>query len=456
MRHARVRRARAGRRRRPRRPDGGRRAGPPRASTSLLVERRPRALGLPRATVVSTRSMELFRSWGLEDEVRAGGVDVEWLMLDLRARSPTSAGRHGDPDRACRRREQSAVLSPTAPGLRPAGPPRAGAARHLARRRAARVELGAEVDRRRAPAPTACGRRCATSRRATVREVRARYLIAADGAHSRGPDGARASRCTGPTGSREAVSARCSARRSGTLLGEHRYGIYDDRPSRGRAACSCPPGRATAGCTASSGSPASERPASSTERAVRRADPAGGGRARPAAADRAHRAVHLRRPARRAVPAGQRVPRRRRGPPGDAARRHRDEHRDPRRLRPGLEARLGAARLGAADAARLLRVRAAAGRRAQRRAVGRSRSARGATSSGELHADLGGRIPHVWVPHGRRAGLDARPARPRATRCSPRRPTRRCTSRRRPAPRSPCAGSTRSSPGRSASPAAAR
>ena len=40
-----------------------------------------RALGLPRATSVSTRSMELLRSWGLEDEVRAGGVDVEWLML---------------------------------------------------------------------------------------------------------------------------------------------------------------------------------------------------------------------------------------------------------------------------------------------------------------------------------------------------------------------------------------
>src|SRR5688500_15544767 len=47
---------------------------------SLLVERRPTLSGLPRATVVSTRSMEMFRSWGLQEEILAGGIDVEWLM----------------------------------------------------------------------------------------------------------------------------------------------------------------------------------------------------------------------------------------------------------------------------------------------------------------------------------------------------------------------------------------
>jgi len=46
----------------------------------LLVERRREVLGLPRATVVSTRSMELLRSWGLQDEVAAGGVEVEWRL----------------------------------------------------------------------------------------------------------------------------------------------------------------------------------------------------------------------------------------------------------------------------------------------------------------------------------------------------------------------------------------
>lgn len=45
---------------------------------TLLVERRPDLSGLPRATAVSVRTMELLRSWGLEEEVRAGGIEVEW------------------------------------------------------------------------------------------------------------------------------------------------------------------------------------------------------------------------------------------------------------------------------------------------------------------------------------------------------------------------------------------
>ena len=45
---------------------------------TMLVERRAELSSLPRATVVSLRSMELIRSWGVEDAIRAGGVDVEW------------------------------------------------------------------------------------------------------------------------------------------------------------------------------------------------------------------------------------------------------------------------------------------------------------------------------------------------------------------------------------------
>jgi putative polyketide hydroxylase len=43
---------------------------------SLLVERNPGLSPLLRATAVSTRTMELLRSWGLEDEVRAGQLDI--------------------------------------------------------------------------------------------------------------------------------------------------------------------------------------------------------------------------------------------------------------------------------------------------------------------------------------------------------------------------------------------
>jgi putative polyketide hydroxylase len=42
------------------------------AIPTLLVEKRTELSTLSRATVISTRSMELFRSWGLEDAVRAG------------------------------------------------------------------------------------------------------------------------------------------------------------------------------------------------------------------------------------------------------------------------------------------------------------------------------------------------------------------------------------------------
>src|SRR4029450_13551864 len=45
-------------------------------SASLLVERNPGLSPLPRATSVSTRTMELLRSWGLEAEVRAGQLDI--------------------------------------------------------------------------------------------------------------------------------------------------------------------------------------------------------------------------------------------------------------------------------------------------------------------------------------------------------------------------------------------
>ena len=45
---------------------------------SLLVERRADLSSIPRATAVSTRTMEIFRSWELEKEIRSGGVEVEW------------------------------------------------------------------------------------------------------------------------------------------------------------------------------------------------------------------------------------------------------------------------------------------------------------------------------------------------------------------------------------------
>jgi 2-polyprenyl-6-methoxyphenol hydroxylase-like FAD-dependent oxidoreductase len=46
----------------------------------LLVERRRGLSPHPRATGVSTRSMEIFHSWGLDAEIRAGALDAEPCM----------------------------------------------------------------------------------------------------------------------------------------------------------------------------------------------------------------------------------------------------------------------------------------------------------------------------------------------------------------------------------------
>ena len=46
-----------------------------------VIERREELSSLPRATAVSIRSMEIFRGWGLEDEIRAIAPEVEWQGL---------------------------------------------------------------------------------------------------------------------------------------------------------------------------------------------------------------------------------------------------------------------------------------------------------------------------------------------------------------------------------------
>src|SRR5260370_27486287 len=56
----------------------------------LLLEKRTEIAELSRALVVSTRSMELFRSRGLEDLIRRGAADVEprgWRTPALASRA---------------------------------------------------------------------------------------------------------------------------------------------------------------------------------------------------------------------------------------------------------------------------------------------------------------------------------------------------------------------------------
>ena len=188
---------------------------------TLLVERRRDRSSLPRATVISTRSMEIFRSWGLEDRIQAGGVDVEWLlwMCDTLAGADAgSAHPVGYPTR-----DQSAVLSPTGPACVPQDHLEPVLLDHLRSLPAADVELGAELIQIN-DTPFGVRAQLRTAATDTTRAVDAGYVIAADGAHStirraagiamRGPD---------------RLSATATALFHAPLwsiLGPHRYGIY--------------------------------------------------------------------------------------------------------------------------------------------------------------------------------------------------------------------------------------
>ena len=110
---------------------------------TLVLERRNLLSDLPRATGISTASMELLRSWGLERQVRAGEMDVEWrawASTSLAAAASGQAVEVGFPSRA-----QSAVLSPVAPSCAPQDHLEAVLEEHLRSLPAARLQRGVEV-----------------------------------------------------------------------------------------------------------------------------------------------------------------------------------------------------------------------------------------------------------------------------------------------------------------------
>jgi 2-polyprenyl-6-methoxyphenol hydroxylase-like FAD-dependent oxidoreductase len=186
----------------------------------LVVERRRELSALPRATAISTRSMELLRAWGLEDRVRAGEVEVAWLMRVCGTLARASAGASiplGFPSR-----EQAALVSPTAPAAVPQDHLEPVLLDHLRGFGTARVELGTEVTGVEA---TPAGVR-ATLRGSDggSRVVHARYAVAADGAHSV-VRAALGIPMRGPDNLQEAVTALFRAP-LWDVVGEHRYGLY--------------------------------------------------------------------------------------------------------------------------------------------------------------------------------------------------------------------------------------
>jgi putative polyketide hydroxylase len=188
---------------------------------TMLVERRAELSSLPRATVVSLRSMELIRAWGAEEAVLAGAVDVEWRGWQSETLATVAGGSMwpvGIPTR-----EQAAMLSPTAPACVPQDHLEPVLLEHLRSLGATRVHLHTEVtgveDLPEGVEVTL--RDVATGE---VRSVRARYLVGADGAHSR-IRAAVGVPMRGPDGLAHVVTAIFRAP-LWPVVGEYRYGIY--------------------------------------------------------------------------------------------------------------------------------------------------------------------------------------------------------------------------------------
>jgi len=146
----------------------------------LVVEKRSSISSLSRALVISTRSMELLRGWGLEEQVRAGAADVEsrcWVTPTL----ASGEGREmplGYPSDA-----EAAAVSPTRPAWAPQDHLEPLLLARLQAAPSARVRMGTElVDLVDQGDCVQVRLRDAASGR--FGRVTALFVLAGDGAHS--------------------------------------------------------------------------------------------------------------------------------------------------------------------------------------------------------------------------------------------------------------------------------
>ena len=188
-------------------------------SSPLVVERHPGTSIFPRATLVSTRTMECLRTWGLDEDVRAGGMDVQPLM----SVSATLADpRHTLVSMGVPSADDLRSISPTTPCLCPQDHLEPVLAEHL-------LGLGGELVFETEVVSLdqdATGVTVALRDRSTgaVRVVRAAYVVGADGARSTIRAGLGV-RMEGPDNLANLVSALFRADLRDTV-GERPCGLY--------------------------------------------------------------------------------------------------------------------------------------------------------------------------------------------------------------------------------------
>jgi len=184
-----------------------------------VLEKRPQGSTLSRATVISTRSMEVFRSWGLEPEVRAGAADVvprAWVTPSL------LSGEGVEMPLGYPTADEAARVSPTFPAWAPQDHLEPLLRKYLSDLPSARLWFGVQVDD---------AQQDDEGVTVTVQHpvsgqvpIRARYMIGADGAHS-------TTRATvhvpmeGPDDLAEFHRIEFQAP-LGPLIGDRRFGLY--------------------------------------------------------------------------------------------------------------------------------------------------------------------------------------------------------------------------------------
>jgi 2-polyprenyl-6-methoxyphenol hydroxylase-like FAD-dependent oxidoreductase len=147
---------------------------------TLVVEKRDDLSTLAKAQVISMRSMELLRAWGLEDAVRPGAADVEplgWITPTMASGEGVVAPT-GHPTTA-----QAALVSPTRPAWAPQDHLEPILLAYLRGSPHATVRFGCElVSLQQRDEAT---RVSLLDRRAGERwDVQATFVLGADGAHS--------------------------------------------------------------------------------------------------------------------------------------------------------------------------------------------------------------------------------------------------------------------------------
>jgi putative polyketide hydroxylase len=184
-----------------------------------VLERRPHGSTLSRATVISTRCMEILRSWGLDADVRAGAADV---VPRARVTPSLLSGEGVEMPLGYPTAEEAAAVSPTSPAWAPQDHLEPLLRAHLSDLATARLCFGVQVE------GAQQGNEGVTLRvhdpvSGRV-QIRARYVIGADGAHSTMRRTQQVS-MDGPDDLAEFHRIEFQAPLT-SLLGNRRFGLY--------------------------------------------------------------------------------------------------------------------------------------------------------------------------------------------------------------------------------------